>query len=75
MLGLNIKVKATYVSPRKVVIEMTPKQLESLGAVFDSFCDQVTASNPVYGDCVRNINALDKAIKIANQKLVPPKGQ
>lgn len=46
---------------KKVIIEMTTKQLESLDAVFDSFTDQIDETSKAYGDCVRNINKLQLA--------------
>lgn len=53
---------------KKVVIEMTAKQLDSIWSIFDSFTDQVTEDNSVYGDCVRAVNCLERAIRANNAK-------
>lgn len=61
---MKVKFKDT-----KVIIEMSPRQLKSLFAVFDSFSDQVMETNSAYGDCIRNIDRLRKAVSKAKGSL------
>lgn len=58
---MKVKYEGTHVT-----LKMTIKQLDSLRAVFETFTDQVNRTNEAYGDCVLNIERLNRAIKKAN---------